>query len=214
MQTQSMRTQSLHTQSLHTQTLGHEAVQKDRLARLDDPHIAPLTAFARRLQATSGLWTPHFDPESGGTDAQVLLLLESPGPKVSQTQFVSADNPDQTAENMSCLLKLAGLSRRRVLLWNIVPWQLSAERVVTPTRQHLLDAVPATLELLTLLPRLRVVVLVGARAEAGWLLAQVPPIPDVTILTCPHPSPLNFGPRPAAAALAVSVLGQARQLCS
>ena len=91
------------------------------------------------------------------------MLLESPGPKVSRTQFVSADNPDGTADNMSCLLKLAGISRDRVLLWNIFPWQLSASGVVTPTDQNLREAVPVTLELLSLLPELKVIVLVGKK---------------------------------------------------
>lgn len=50
-----------------------------------------------------------------------MLPLESPGPKVLQTGFVSANNLDGTAEITSCLLKLAGLSRDRVLMWNSFP---------------------------------------------------------------------------------------------
>ena len=97
------------------------------------------------------------------------MLMESPGPKVSQTGFVSADNPDGTAENMSCLLKLAGLSRDRVLLWNIFPWQLGAQHVMVPGDDHLREAASATLELLSILPALKVVVLVGGRAAKGWM---------------------------------------------
>lgn len=203
---------------MQTRALGDKLVQAGRLARLQEPHIAPLTAFIDRIRKTTDphapYWAPHFDPESGGTAAQVLLLLESPGPKVSQTGFVSVDNPDGTAENMSYLLKLAGLSRNRVLLWNIFPWQLSAERVVTPTDRHLLEAVPATLELMPLLPQLKVVVLVGSRAARGW--THVAPLLDQppAVLKCPHPSPVNLMPNPEAAAKALSVLGQARQLCS
>ena len=181
------------------------------MARLQEPHISPLTAFVERIRKTadphSPGWVPYFDPKCGGTGAQVLMLLESPGPKVSQTQFVSADNPDGTAENMSCLLKLAGRSRSKILLWNIFPWQLSAERVVTPTNQHLLEAVPATLELLTLLPELKAIVLVGRKAEAGWEHAAVPVNPAIEILRCPHPSPTSFNTNHKAAALALSVLG-------
>lgn len=203
---------------MQTRTLGDPAVQLARLARLQEPHIAPLTAFVERLRRTSDphapYWAPYFDPESGGTRAQVLLLLESPGPKVSQTRLVSADNPDGTAENISCLLKLAGLSRNRVLLWNSFPWQLSAAQVVVPGEAHLKEAAPVTQELITLLPALKVVVLVGGRAERGWryvapVLGQPP-----AVLKCPHPSPVNLMPRPEAAALALSVLGQARQLCT
>ena len=203
---------------MQTRTLGDEAVRTARLARLQEPHIAPLTAFAERIRRTDDphepYWAPYFDPKSGGVQAQVLLLLESPGLQVSRTKFVSLDNPDGTAENLSYLLKLAGLSRKRVLLYNSFPWQLSAQSVVTPTDDHLLEAVPATLELLSLLPQLKVTVLVGRRAERAWthVVPFAPPALDV--LTCPHPSPVNLNPRPEAAALALSVLGRARQLCS
>ena len=115
---------------------------------------------------------------------------------------------------MSCLLRLVGLSRSRILLWNIFPWQLSAERVIAPSERDLIEAAPTTRELLTLLPKLKVIVLVGRKAEAGWEHAAVPVNPAIEILRCPHPSPLNFTPKPEAAALALSVLGQARQRCT
>ena len=144
----------------------------------------------------------------------MLLLLESPGPKVSKTGFVSADNPDQTAENMSCLLKLASLSRKKILLWNIFPWQLSAKSVIAPSEKDLIEAAPATRELLMLLPELKVIVLVGKKAKAGWEHVGLKVDPGIEILHCPHPSPQHFNPKPEAAALALSVLGRARQLCS
>jgi uracil-DNA glycosylase len=203
---------------MQTRTLGDPVVQLARVARLQEPHIAPLTAFIDRIRRTTDphapYWAPYFDPKSGGIKAQVLLLMESPGPKVSQTGFVSADNPDGTAENVSCLLKLAGLSRDRVLMWNSFPWQLSAKQVVVPGENHLREAAPATLELISLLPQLKVVVLVGSRAAQGWthvapLLEQLP-----AVLKCPHPSPVNLTPRPEAAALALEILGQARQRCT
>jgi uracil-DNA glycosylase len=199
---------------MQTRTLGDPVVQLARMARLQEPHITPLTALADRLSTVPDRWAPYFDPKSGGTAAQVLLLLESPGPQVSKTGFVSADNPDGTAENMSCLLKLAGLSRKKILLWNIFPWQLSANSVVTPTDQNLRDAVPATLELLALLPKLKVIILVGQKAKVGWEHATVPVNPAIKIMTCPHPSPQHFNTKPEAAALALSVLGQARQRCT
>jgi uracil-DNA glycosylase len=147
-------------------------------------------------------------------EAQVLFLLESPGPQVSKTMFVSADNPDGTAENMSCLLKLAGLSREKILLWNIFPWQLSAQSVVTPSEKDLREAAPATRELLTLLPELKVIVLVGNRAKEGWEHVGLKIEPGTEILHCPHPSPIPFGVNPESAVKALSVLVQAKKLCS
>ncbi|WP_293914797.1 uracil-DNA glycosylase [Deinococcus sp.] len=199
---------------MQTRTLGQDAVRLARLARLQEPHIAPLTAYVDRIRKTTDphepYWAPYFDPDSGGLAAQVLLLMESPGPQVSQTGFVSLDNPDGTAENLSMLLRLAGLSRSKILMWNSFPWQLSAERVVMPTDENLEEAAQYTLELLSLLPALKAVVLVGSRAARGWQHVRNPPA--LTVLNCPHPSPVNFGPKPGAAALALSVLGQARTL--
>nr|WP_244977117.1 uracil-DNA glycosylase [Deinococcus humi] len=155
---------------------------------------------------------PHFDPRSGGIHSEILLLLESPGPKVAQTGFASPDNPDRTAENLSCLLKLAGISRERCLMWNIVPWQLSAGGVVTPTAMQVRAATPATLELLTLLPELRVVVLVGGKAQSGWRFVQ-PELPrPLPAMNCPHPSPRFFATDPQAPVRALSALVEARLL--
>jgi uracil-DNA glycosylase len=197
---------------MQTRTLGIDAVRLARHTRLQEVHITPMTAYVERYQRPHPNEMPYFDPDSGGVDAQVLLLMESPGPQVSKTGFVSLDNPDGTAENLSMLLRLAGLPRQKVLIWNSYPWQLSAKRVVMPGEQHLIDAAPATVELLSLLPALKVVVLVGSRAARGW--QHVKNSPDLTVLNCPHPSPVNFGPKPEAAALALSVLGQARLLCA
>ena len=202
---------------MQTRTLGLEAEREKRLTRIYEPHIAPLTAFVDGIRKTTDphqpYWAPYFDPVSGGTAAQVLCLLESPGPQVSTTGFVSADNPDQTAENMSCLLKLAGLSRSKVLLWNIFPWQLSAEQVVTPTTAHLHEAAPVTRELLTLLPELKVIVLVGRQAEAGWEHAGVPVASDIKVLACPHPSPTVFLTNQKAAVKTLATLVEARWHC-
>ena len=204
--------------TVQTRTLKDLTVQTARLARLQEPHIAPLTAFVERIRRTDDphepYWAPYFDPKSGGTGAQVLLLLESPGPKVSQTGFVSADNPDGTAENMSCLLKLAGLSRTKMLLWNIFPWQLSDKSVIATSEKDLIEAAPATRELLTLLPKLKVIVLVGKKAKEGWEHVGLKIDPKITVLYCPHPSPIPFGVNPESAVKALSILVQAKKLCS
>jgi uracil-DNA glycosylase len=203
---------------MQTRTLGDKLVNTARLARLQEPQVAPLSAFVKRIRRTDNphepYWAPYFDPKSGGIGAQVLLLMESPGPQVSKTELVSLDNPDGTAENLSCLLKLAGLSRDRILMWNSFPWQLSAERVVVPDENHLTEAASATLELISMLPQLKVVVLIGSRAAQGW--THVAPLLDPlpTVLRCPHPSPVNLTPRPEAAALALEILGQARRRCT
>ncbi len=201
---------------MQTRTLADPETLAARRARLQEPHIAPLTAFAARLRDSEALGmrldAPHFDPRSGGIHAEILLLLESPGPKVAGTGFASPDNPDRTAENLSCLLKLAGIGRERCLLWNIVPWQLSAAGVVTPTAAQVRAAAPATLELLTLLPALRVVVLVGAKAQGGWRFVSSELRRPLSTVPCPHPSPRYFATDPQAPVRALSALVEARRL--
>jgi len=197
---------------MHTRTLGLEQVRAERLSRLNEPHVASLNAFAGRLEHEVGHYVPRFDPDSGGARARVLLLLESPSPRIVESGVVSLDNPTRTAENLSCLVHLSGLRRRDVLLWNAAPWLLG-ERVTAPSEADLLRAAPYTLELLSLLPALSVVVLVGRRADRGWrILAPLLPRPLPT-LNCPHPSPVNFAPRPKAAVTALGILIEARRLC-
>lgn len=191
---------------MQTRTLGDQAVQIARKARLQEPHIAALTDFSDAIAHDMRWWTPYFDPDSGGRGAKVLLLLESPGPAVSKTGFVSQDNPDPTADNMTHLLNDAGLVRSETLLWNIVPWQMSAERVVTPSRVQLEQAAPYTVGLLNLLPELMTVVLVGAKAQRGWKYVELPRERHVSVCTCPHPSPQNFNTRPAQREAAVAQL--------
>lgn len=191
---------------MQTRTLGDQAVQIARMARLHEPHIAALTDFSDAIAKDMRWWTPYFDPESGGSGAKVLLLLESPGPAVSETGFVSQDNPDLTAGNMTRLLNDAGLVRSDIVLWNIVPWQMSAKEVVTPTRAQLEQAAPYTVGLLDLLPELMTVVLVGAKAQRGWKYVALPRERHVSVCTCPHPSPKNFNTRPAQREAAVAQL--------
>lgn len=195
---------------MQTRTLSDPAKRAERLARIHEPHVRALTDLSDEIAQEMRWWTPNFDPESGGVKAKVLLLLESPGPRVSDTGFISQDNPDQTAENMSCLLKLSGLDRSSVLLWNIVPWQMSAKGVVAPTSTQLEQAAPYTLRLLDLLPEVQAVVLIGLKAQRGW--AHVLPQLTRTLpsFLCPHPSPLNFNPHPEKAARAIDVLVKAR----
>lgn len=195
---------------MQTRSLALPEVQRARLERSFEPHVAPLNRWAEEVHAASGRWLPFFDPADGGAQARVLLLLETPGPAVSRTRFVSMDNPDGTAENLRCLLHLSGLRRQEVAMWNAVPWQMSEGGVVTPRPQQHAESVPLTRHLLARLPDLRVVVLIGRHAGKVWPLVGSP----LPTLACPHPSPQNFNSRREAAALALSTLVDARRFIS
>ncbi|MFC3831517.1 MULTISPECIES: uracil-DNA glycosylase [Deinococcus] len=174
-------------------TLGQQTEREARRQRAWEPHVEPINTWAEGLR-TDGREVPHFDPADGGVNARVLFLLESPGPRVSDTGFISMDNPDGTAANMHTLITESGLSREDLALWNVVPWQLSAAGVVTPDRASHQEALPATRRLLTLLPHLKAVVLVGQHAQRAWQGIGS----DLTTFAMPHPSPQNFNTRPYA----------------
>ncbi|MGH7717468.1 MAG: hypothetical protein ACREON_01305 [Gemmatimonadaceae bacterium] len=59
---------------------------------------------------------PDFDPWDGGTDAEVLYLLEAPGGKAVESGFISRNNPDETARNFFELNRAAGIPRQRTVI--------------------------------------------------------------------------------------------------
>ncbi|SUA78185.1 hypothetical protein [Pandoraea pnomenusa] len=76
-----------------------------RRAMLTEPHIAPLASYVAGLRQQHPAWEfLDFDPLDGGTDADMLFLLEKPGPMTSPTGkkvgsgFISRNNDDPTAE--------------------------------------------------------------------------------------------------------------------
>jgi len=183
-------------------------------ARLSAPHVAPLTGFVRGLRAGRGRDdVPWFDPDEAGIGAWVLLLLEAPGRRATAGRgsgFVSPDNDDPTAANLWAALAAAGVDRRReVVTWNVVPWYLGdATRIRAAAVRDLDEARPALRELLALLPHLRVAVLLGRKAAAGWRRAGI----ELPALEAPHPSPQVLHIRPEARTRIAAALAGARDL--
>lgn len=87
-------------------------------------------------------------------------------------------------------LRSAGIDRSKdVVTWNVVPWYLGSDtRLRAAGAADVLEARPYITELLTLLPALRVVVLVGKPAARGWAQLDL----DIPTIKAPHPSPLNL----------------------
>ncbi|UBQ02767.1 uracil-DNA glycosylase [Curtobacterium sp. TXMA1] len=135
----------------------------------------PLEAWARDVEdrrrgRQPGIVVPHFDPAETGVRSRALLLLEAPGPKTvpewGGSGFISVDNNDPTAENVWRTRNDVGL-HGGVLAWNIVPWVLGRASV-KPSPADLAQGAVELRGLLELLPDLRVIVLAGRKAEAGW----------------------------------------------
>src|SRR6266699_3855017 len=81
--------------------LGDPQARTARRAQLHQPHIAPLTAFVEALrdEIRQGSNIAYFDPWDGGVDAEILYLLEAPGPQAVVSGFISRNNPDESAKN-------------------------------------------------------------------------------------------------------------------
>jgi uracil-DNA glycosylase len=138
----------------------------------------------------------NFDPCDGGVTAECLFLLEAPGAKAVGSGFISRNNPDETASNFFAVNAEAGIPRSRTVTWNAVPWYIgSGTRIRAATGRDLRDAERFLGELISLLPHLKVIVLVGQKAQR--LRTSVQQLaPSVPVLSCPHPSPLSFNGRP------------------
>ncbi|HET6962909.1 MAG TPA: hypothetical protein VFJ27_10445, partial [Terriglobia bacterium] len=80
-------------------SLGDPNHRAARIARLQEPHVRPLTSFVDTIRDETGYGTaiPYFDPADGGVRALCLFLLEAPGPKAVRRGFISRNNPDETA---------------------------------------------------------------------------------------------------------------------
>ncbi|RKT68959.1 uracil-DNA glycosylase [Saccharothrix variisporea] len=159
-------------------------------ALLTAPHMKPLTEFAQKIAQERKAEVPLFDPASGGINAKVLLLLESPGPKSvakGGSGFISLDNDDQTAVNGFTAMAEAGLSRQVCLNWNVVPWYLSGH---APTPADLRAAIPYLVELLRMLKSLKAVVVLGTPAGTGWNLSGKGY--GLKVFNAPHPSPQSI----------------------
>jgi hypothetical protein len=167
-------------------------VRERRRGMLNLPHVAALTTYAASLREQGSVEVPEFDPLDGGVEAQVLFLFEKPGPmtaerggsKRSGSGFISRNNDDPTAEATFRFMEQAGIARRLTVTWNVIPWWNYTRKV---TGQELREGTACVNELISLLPELRAVVLVGKRAaEAERYLRTT----DLPLLASDHPSPL------------------------
>lgn len=191
-------------------SLGNPKHNAERQARLHEPHMDKLTNFVdkiRRERKCSKI--PYFDPEDGGVDAECLFILEAPGPNAVKSGFISRNNPDESAKNWLELNVEVGLHRQRTISWNIVPWYIGDDgRIRAAKSQDIEQGWPYLHRLLGLLPRLRLIVLVGHKAQVvkkRILEAR----PKLTVMPCPHPSPMFVNRKPGNRTLLMQALKEA-----
>lgn len=167
-----------------------------RLGMLNEPHIAPLVNYMTAVKTEHpGKEMPYFDPCDGGVQAKVLFLLEAPGPQAVGSAFISRNNPDPTARNMCELLHEAGISRVDTVAWNIVPWYVGdGKRIRAVENEDLRQSMPYVEGLLALLPNLKVIGLVGKKAQSAR--SHIRRFTSVPLVDVHHPSAQNFNSRP------------------
>ena len=161
-----------------------------RKGLLDAPHMRPLNEYAAGLRKRPGVEVPDFDPLDGGVDARLLFLFEKPGPMTAVdgarkgSGFISRDNDDPTAENTFTFMREAGIPRKLTVTWNVIPWWNGSREVKAA---ELREGAEETGRLAGLLPRLRAVVFVGAKASRAR-----PHLEDtgLAFFSSDHPSPI------------------------
>ena len=190
--------------------LGDPVTLAQRRAMLAQPGMAALRGFAADIRAAHGL-TPDFDPADGGVAARMLLLLETPGPSIGKTAFVSMDNPTGTAANLRRFLATACIGREDVAIWNAVPFVIHTGGPNRAPRTAEIRRGLALLPLLLpLLPKLRCIVLAGRVAGlaepvigGAWPIIRIPHPSPVYVCTSPDiPRRIAQGFAAAAAILA------------
>ena len=163
--------------------LSDEGERARRQALLAEPHVAPLAALARALEAErKDTIVPMPDPLDGGVEASILFLLEKPAKLSSGSRFISRDNASNGARTLRVLMAQAGVPREAALIWNAVPWWNGTAKV---TGEEVRAGAGALDRLLALMPSLRAVVLVGRKAERAWALSGGAAVP---VFVSAHPS--------------------------
>jgi len=171
--------------------LGDPDVRKDLLGKIKLPHVKLLNQFVEKIRQEKGsdYYIPYFDPNDGGVNAKTLFLLEAPGPRAVRSEFVSRNNPDETARNILELLNEAGLSREETVLWNTVPWYIgSGKKIRGATEADVEGSLAYLKELLSILKDLRSIVLVGKVAQR--VEVSIKDFSTLSVYKSPHPSPM------------------------
>lgn len=153
--------------------------------------VEPLNRFVDELRSTHDDSIPYVDPDCGGVNARVMLLLQDPGPMAAgpagASRFLSYENDDPTAANVYQLLHRVELPWSSCVPWNAVPWYINRRGKVAEVRK----ALPSLRSFRRLLPQLRVVVPMDASAQDAWrrfATAYPLDIAGLTVVDTCHPS--------------------------
>lgn len=132
------------------------------------PHVEPLNRLVDDLIGYEDRgWLPYVAPVHGGAQARVLSVLRDPGPRTlveGGSGMLCTENDDPTAETQARLFDGAGIAPADVTPWNAYPWYVNR----APTAAELQAGVEPLVRVVERMPALRVVLLQGRHAQAGW----------------------------------------------
>jgi uracil-DNA glycosylase len=160
-------------------------------ARWFEPHIAPINRLVAEIATNTGREVPYVDPDSGGVNTRVLLLLEGPsGGAAHRSKMISIDNDGGTTANLWRAHQAVGLAREHTMMWNAVPWYLGGSgRIDGPKEAELTEGRSWLVRLLELLPLLEVTIALGRVPEKSLRpLRSELQARGVIIFAAPHPS--------------------------
>jgi hypothetical protein len=133
------------------------------------PRIAPITDLVDALRQQRPYDVPYVAPMYGGVEAWLLTVVSSPGRQTRAapigTGFLCIENPDPAAATVKRLMREAGIEPREMTPWNACPWFTDGSR---PSPAELEAGVEPWVQLIRLLPDLRVLMLMGGDAQNGW----------------------------------------------
>lgn len=147
--------------------MADRAFREDQWVHRYDAHVAPINRLVDSICRGELGWVPYVAPMYGGINARLLSILRDPGPKTQKEEgsgFLSMENDDATAAAMSEHFGSVGISADEVVPWNVFPWYINR----APSSAEIQSGLEPLRELIRLLPRLRVVMLHGGSAHAGW----------------------------------------------
>lgn len=165
----------------------------DQWQRRFDPHVAPVNRYVDEIRTLGRGWVPYVAPIHGGVQARVLSILRDPGPATRDgtgSGFICVENNDGSAALQADLLDTVGVSPFELLPWNAYPWYINR----APRAPELDQGVEALVQVIDLMPELRVVLLQGRDSQKAWRrLVRCRPAAvrgrDLLVIETYHPSP-------------------------
>ena len=165
-----------------------------KLARIRESHVAPLNGLVDDIAHARGIprcHVPYVDPDSGGINARVMVMLDNPSTKAEAATgsgLLSLDNNDRTARNMREAYARHGVRLTGVVPWNAVPFPITGLKNGGSTPAERAEGAVYIRDFVRCCKDLEFVLLLGTAARDGWrrsgLTAPVPLVP----FPVPHPS--------------------------